>query len=147
MQDLRLISQTLLGEKISQTGLIQSITNELSRINKLGISQAVLITDLTSTNVEPSKKIILFRIIQEAISNATKHAPGSKIEIQINTKDDQLLISISDDGPGFNPNDGKAGGIGLLNMKNRAATIGAKFSITGNPGKGTVIQIELPLHG
>lgn len=142
LQDLRQITQTLLGEKISDTGLLQSVKLEIAKINKLGICNVVLDCNVEYISLDPKKEIILFRIIQEVISNAVKHAPGCQIQINIHQVEDNLKIQISDNGPGFAQNKINAG-IGLLNIKSRAQTIGANYRLNSREGLGTKIQLDI----
>ncbi|MCH5718882.1 sensor histidine kinase [Niabella hibiscisoli] len=143
LQDIRHISQTLLGDKITQTGFIASLRLELSRINKLGLCRATLHTIEEPLLLDPRKEIILFRIVQEAISNATKHAPGSDIHISIKKHEEQLKITIKDTGNGFNTAQLEKSGIGLINMESRAKTIGATYQLTSVINQGTEIGIVL----
>jgi len=144
LQDLRSLSQTLLGEKISDLGLIGSLDLEIKKINKLGISTARLCTTASDIEIDRQKQIILFRIIQEAISNAIKHAPGCRIVIHLDEQPDQIRIRIADNGRGFDTTAVSQNGIGLLNMHRRAQTIGADFSLQSSPGQGTQVTICLP---
>ncbi|MGN7786276.1 sensor histidine kinase [Niabella sp. 22666] len=143
LQDIRHISQTLLGDKITQVGFIASLRIELSKINKLGICRATLHTTDEPLLLDPRKEIILFRIVQEAISNATKHAAGSDIHIAIKKYEEQLKITIADTGKGFNTNDVEKSGIGLINMESRAKTIGATYQLSSKIDQGTQVEIFL----
>ena len=143
LQDIRHISQSLLGEKVTRAGIVASLKLEITRINKLGIAKANLEATDEPFNLNPKKEIILFRIIQEAIGNATKHAPGSIVTITIQKESDQLLISVKDNGKGFDPQKISEPGIGLLNMQNRAKTIGATFSLNSELNTGTRIDISV----
>ncbi|WP_346239082.1 sensor histidine kinase [Niabella insulamsoli] len=143
LQDIRQISQTLLGEKISKVGLVASIQLEITRINKLGLCVAALEAGDLHFALDPRKEVILFRIVQEAISNATKHAPGCELLVSIKQLGDRLDISIRDNGKGFDAEQLTNPGIGLLNMQSRAQTIGAIFSIQSQTNEGTEIKISL----
>jgi len=91
----------------------------------------------------------LYRIAQEAVNNALKHAGPSRINVSLSVEDDALTLNIRDDGRGFAvppaagapPSDG----LGLHVMRYRADTIGATFSIREGPGGGTAITCRLPL--
>jgi len=89
----------------------------------------------------------LYRIAQEAVNNALKHARASLIMIRLHRRNDQLILSIEDDGIGYDPAEAGSGGIGLRTMEHRAQLIGACFDIQGVRGKGTTLSCMLPLAG
>lgn len=138
---IRDIAKTLLGERINAIGIDEAIKNETSRIHKIGICEVSYFTEGEPFAINPQKEIILFRIIQEALNNAVKHATACNIDIRLNYTASQMNISIKDNGKGFIQGKDKQSGIGLMNMRSRAAAIGSKLLITSEPGKGTLIEI------
>ncbi|MDB5874027.1 MAG: hypothetical protein JWQ07_3469 [Ramlibacter sp.] len=95
----------------------------------------------------PDAEISLFRIAQEAINNAAKHARGSAVEVLLSTHDGVLRLSVSDDGRGFDPAAGCAGSasLGMTTMRERAEAIRARLSVVSAPGAGTRVTVELEL--
>ncbi len=91
------------------------------------------------------EKIALFRIAQEALTNCAKHARAKKVAIELNTGADHLVLSVSDDGVGFDFNGagGKKSGLGLVSMQERAEAIGGKWRIESMPGKGTRVSVRV----
>jgi signal transduction histidine kinase len=89
----------------------------------------------------------LLRIAQEAVNNANRHAQANAIRVALEYGVNWLALSISDDGRGFDLNQGigKSGHWGLKNMQERAALVGAKYTIDTAAGKGTRIEIHVPL--
>ncbi|WP_019631800.1 GAF domain-containing sensor histidine kinase [Actinomadura atramentaria] len=91
----------------------------------------------------------VFRIVQEALYNALRHAEPSTVEVRARVADGALAIEVADDGRGFDPateTGGKSGGgLGLASMADRADAVGAVLSIDATPGKGTVVRLEVPL--
>jgi signal transduction histidine kinase/ligand-binding sensor domain-containing protein len=89
----------------------------------------------------------LLRIAQEATNNSNRHSDASEIRIALEYNSSFLTLSISDDGCGFDLNDGyrKTGHWGLKNMQERAAQIRGKCTITSAPGRGTQVEVRLPL--
>lgn len=108
------------------------------RIQKV---QVVAETDHYERILTSKEATALFRIVQEAVNNALKHAGASKIEINIGWENTDLRILISDDGEGFSL--GKTTGFGLGNMQQNAEDIGADFHIKTLPGKGTEIEVRI----
>jgi PAS domain S-box-containing protein len=94
----------------------------------------------------------LFRIVQEALTNAAKHSGGSSIDIAVSWRQARLRLSVADDGGGFQNAAGarsaRRGGFGLPTMRERAESLGGTLSIEF-PGRGTRVVVELPLqtHG
>jgi NO-binding membrane sensor protein with MHYT domain/two-component sensor histidine kinase len=109
---------------------------------------------VTVSGVEPERRlppeteIALFRIAQEALNNAAKHARAAHIELELEQLNDDYVVAITDDGVGFDPEVASAGtarqGYGLGLMKERAQTIAARFELSAAPGAGTRITIRVP---
>ncbi|HSQ05293.1 MAG TPA: ATP-binding protein, partial [Burkholderiales bacterium] len=117
--------------------------------NRTGVGVRVLAEESTM-RLAAELESLLFRIVQEALTNAAKHARAKNITIDLHTDDQQTALSICDDGVGFDPaalgQDGKSPGHGLLSMRERAEFAGGKFLIDSQPGKGTRIQVELAVR-
>lgn len=96
-------------------------------------------------------EIVLYRIVQEALQNAHKHARGAAVIVTLAIRSEQLVLTICDDGPGFNPREvvRRAGreSWGLTSMRERAELIGAHFVVTSGAGRGTEVAVSLPLSG
>jgi signal transduction histidine kinase len=82
-------------------------------------------------------------ILNEAISNAARHAKAHQVSIAAERSEDRFLLTIQDDGVGFQvKNNGK--GYGMRNMRDRARLLGGTLGIESRPGKGTTIQLNAP---
>jgi signal transduction histidine kinase len=93
----------------------------------------------------------LFSIIQEAVSNAKKHAQPKNIWLTAQTQDEHVLLTVRDDGRGFDlaqveESYAQRGNLGLLNMKERAEIANATLDINSKPGKGTVVTLTVPIR-
>jgi signal transduction histidine kinase len=86
----------------------------------------------------------LFCIIQEALTNAQRHAHAKKIQIEFKRESDHLDVQIIDDGSGFNPVDDLQG-LGLRSMNERAEGLGGTLQIESAPGAGTKVNVKMPL--
>ncbi|MDT8369762.1 MAG: PAS domain-containing sensor histidine kinase [Longimicrobiales bacterium] len=96
--------------------------------------------------LDPDGLLALYRIAQEAIANAVRHAGAERIEVRIEVEDERVRLSIRDDGCGFDPasvSDGVAG-LGLLGMRERASMIGGTVRIRSGEG-GTAVSLEVPV--
>jgi two-component system sensor histidine kinase DegS len=94
-------------------------------------------------------EIAAYRIIQESVMNALKHAGASTIVINLKSYDGKLVVSIADDGKGFDTaklhRKGPGYGFGLVSMQERANLLHGKFQLDSSPSRGTTITVELSL--
>lgn len=87
----------------------------------------------------------LFRIVQEALSNALRHAEASNVNVLLIQRDHLIILRIVDDGKGFKMDDVSTSSYGLENMKERARDLGGSCKIISLPNKGTRIEVQIPI--
>jgi signal transduction histidine kinase len=87
----------------------------------------------------------LYKIAQEAVSNAIKHGQATRVAISVSTNSDKLILTIRSDGVPFSLPEGKKNRMGLRIMNYRAGTVGAKFDIQPSPKNGTLVTCMLPI--
>ncbi len=147
--DLKLLSSGLNGDKINKTGLMKALQNETDKINKTGEFNASFIQHDSVPPVNDEKSIIIYRMVQEVLNNAIKHSEAKQITINVYYQKNAFILSISDDGKGFNVEEKLADindtGNGLLNLQKRAKVINAAVVFTSQPGKGTETTITTVL--
>jgi signal transduction histidine kinase len=93
-------------------------------------------------NLAPDEQIEVFRIVQEGLANARKHAKAARAWVTIGERGGDRLVVVRDDGSGFEPR-ADAAAQGLRNMRARAAAIGGAFSLSSTPGRGTSVEVVL----
>jgi signal transduction histidine kinase len=113
---------------------------EISRLT--GVRIQVQADDLPA-DLPDEHKTCIFRIVQEALHNVQKHANANAVEITVRASDAWLVLTVQDDGRGFQQ--GRAHGLGLTGMHERAESLGGSVKINSGPGKGTLIEVALPL--
>jgi signal transduction histidine kinase len=88
----------------------------------------------------------VFRIAQEALQNALRHAESERIEVRLEDGGGRLLLTVADDGRGFDPDAPVLRGrrLGLTSMEERATELGGRLSVVSRPGEGTTVRLELP---
>ena len=150
INDLRNISKSLHREQITSLDLNKAIEKEVERLRNTGLVETHLIVNGERTEIESSKKLILFRMVQEILQNILKHSKCNKVIIQLNYEKEFLYLNIEDNGTGFNVEDklinNVAGnGSGLVNLQNRATALSAQFSIRSQLNEGTCIDIKMPV--
>ncbi len=144
LSEVRALSKSLNSDVIVNRGFQKSVENEVTRLNKLKLLSAKLEIVGNVTLFSNSKdSIILFRIIQEFISNTVKYASAASLIVKLDYQEKHLIINIADDGKGFDMNLAETGS-GLLNMKSRADLIKADFDMLSEIKQGTSLQINYP---
>jgi signal transduction histidine kinase len=91
----------------------------------------------------PGIDLTAYRIVQEALTNARRHAPGAAVEVEVAFGDDVLQVRVRDEGPGSADSD--PDGHGLLGMRERAAMVGGTLRAGSAPGGGFVVEADLPI--
>lgn len=144
IQSLRDVSKSLHADTISKNGLVPALESEIRIIEKLGILHPVFRVFGQPVHLDDNKSLIIFRIVQEALQNVVKHANASMLEMNIHYSFEQVRLTISDNGTGFNWDANKDKGSGLRNMTDRARIIGAHFDMQPAAITGTIITLTIP---
>jgi signal transduction histidine kinase len=85
----------------------------------------------------------LFRIAEEALNNTLKHAHASTVQVLLRAENGQVELEIVDNGRGFDPDGKPQGGMGLANMRERAAALGGRLELTSAAGQGTRVSLRM----
>ena len=140
--DLKDISNSLNTDSIESIGLLKAVENEVELINKTNLKAALTIIGIVE-KLDPKTELILFRMVQECISNAIKHSKAEQIDILANYEQNYFELTITDNGIGFNTEKISSQGLGLKNIQNRIKFIEARLSINSSYA-GTEIKISIP---
>lgn len=145
LNEVRVLSKALNTDVIQNRGFSESIKFEVERLNRMKLIRAEFMVHGDVVGFENKKDgMILFRILQEFISNTVKHSNASELNISFDYNQGQLIIKATDDGKGFVINDVQSSS-GLLNMKNRAELTESSYRLTSQPNKGTQLNITYPI--
>jgi signal transduction histidine kinase len=132
------------ADRQPQPGLAQ-LNELLDEAREVSGSGARLIVSGWLTTLDPGVELAAYRIVQEALTNTRRHAPGAAVDVELHFAGDALHVRIRDNGPG--PADGpsrRTPGHGLLGMRERAAAVGGEFRAGAAAGGGFVVQARLP---
>ena len=95
---------------------------------------------------DASRAVVVFRIVQESLTNISKYAQASQVVVSLVPSANELWVEVRDNGLGFNPATvTRSGSLGLLGMRERAIALGGRFEVNSKPGQGTVIDLVIPL--
>ncbi|GAA4270411.1 sensor histidine kinase [Hyunsoonleella aestuarii] len=147
LKEVRALSKTLNNDVILNIGFEKAITNELNRLKKLKFTMADLyITGEVVPFKNKKHEIILFRILQEFLSNSVKYSEANTVNITLDYDTKDLTITAKDDGKGFDESKIEKGS-GLINMKSRATLINADFHLSSVVNEGVTLSLKYPITG
>ena len=143
VEKVRSISHELYANEINDGGLIQIIESLVKRLTENHHIEIKFTHNTNHVNLPEDTAVNLYRIVQEALSNAIKHSKASKIIIAATLEKKLLTIDVADNGIGIKYHEDKKTGMGLRSMHYRAQQAQAKLSITGSENAGTEINIQI----
>lgn len=135
--EVRRLSHTLIDGTLLARPLSEALREECARLHRPGMLEVRCITGDHEPDLHPQQKVVLYRIFQEAVNNAMKHAQADRITVTL-ANNGTVRLGVQDNGLGFDPA-GAGAGAGLATMRERAALIGFRLHITSAPGQGTHI--------
>ncbi len=144
--DLHSLSHRLHSTTLERLGLAAGVASFCKEFSaQQGLQVAFSHQDLPRS-VSPEIALCLFRIVQEALRNVQKHSGAAHAQVRIETMGDTLHLAISDDGVGFDVNDGvDRQGLGLWSMRRRVRLVGGRYEIYSKKQNGTRIEIWTPI--
>ncbi len=138
------LSHRLHPAKLQLIGLVpalDALQRELSRPD--------LAVTFTHDNVPPSLApeltLCLFRIVQEALQNALKHSKAREVSVHLHSGPEEIVLTIVDDGVGFDIDRALGKGLGLISMRERLEPVGGRLEVRSTPGAGTRLEVRVPL--
>ena len=147
IDESRSIAHRIMPKAIRDFGLIPSIEELIENIRRLHPVD-IQFTYNQVIRLDEECEINLFRIVQQALDNALKHARAQHVEIELLAEGTEIQLRIQDDGAGFTPETGVhvSGGIGIRTMQSRTIQLGGAFSVKSRPNGGTLVFVNMPLN-
>ncbi len=148
LREMRLLIFELRPLALEKTGLVVALQARLDSVEARGGTRTELHVDGVPDPEQVSRSVEaeLYYIAQEALNNVLKHAHAEHVWVRLRFSDTETVLEIDDDGGGFAPSaSGRAGGLGLASLKERAQKIGARLSVDSAPGSGTQIRVVVPI--
>ncbi|HEX7091926.1 MAG TPA: sensor histidine kinase [Longimicrobiales bacterium] len=147
IERLRRYASDLRPPALDMLGLVPAVeAYARSLAGSVGLEVQVR-TEPVAGLLAPEAELALYRIIQEALSNAARHSGADRVEVRIERDGGRVVATVEDKGRGFDLAEAeRAGAIGLLGMEERAAWVGGRVRVESEPGRGTRVEIEMPVH-
>jgi nitrate/nitrite-specific signal transduction histidine kinase len=144
LQEMRLLIFELRPSVLGENGLVAALQARLEAVEGRAGLETALDVDGQDLRLAPQIEEGLYRIAQEALNNALKHAQARRISIHLCQNQPTVVLKVSDDGVGFDRSSAhQRGGLGLRGMEERAVQLGARLTIDSQPGSGTHITVEV----
>lgn len=144
MEELHNVIFVLRPPDLDDVGLEAAVERYVNQINRTGLPSELEITGEVR-RLSPEVRLGIYRIIQEALHNALRHAHADEALVKIEYRETELRTSVRDNGSGFDiESAGRSMSLGLLSMRERAAAIGADLDIVSRPGAGTIVVLRRP---
>lgn len=144
IRDLRGLSRTLNGDYILREGLNQALREEVEMINNSKKLVCKLNSNILPTDISANAEIIVFRCIQEILSNSIKHSEANKIEICLFPNNNKIHLEISDNGKGLPENWKQNRGLGMDSIYRRINLLNGNLNVTTATNQGTKFSAILP---
>jgi len=142
VRTVRNMSLLLRPSMLDDLGLIPALRWQAREVSRQTSMDVTVSTDLVSDDLPDEYKTCIYRVVQEALHNSSRHSHATAVRIQVRQELRQLSLSIRDNGRGFDVKQSK--GMGLLGIEERVAHLGGRCTVQSEPGSGTAIDIDLP---
>lgn len=143
---IRRIATQLRPKLLDDFGFVEAIEWVISDFRERTAIRCRFRSNLQHMNIDPKASTIIFRLIQETLTNIMRHSGASSVFIDMKKTSTHLNIEVKDNGIGINENDMKATrSLGILGMRERVSILNGTIKIEGAPGKGTRIKISIPV--
>jgi signal transduction histidine kinase/ligand-binding sensor domain-containing protein len=145
--DIRQLSHDLHPPALQEAGLPQAVRTYCEQFSESTGIPVECEADDSVRDLSRGAALALFRIVQEALGNAAKHAQAKQITVRLTRSADVVSLAVSDDGEGFDSSSlATPGGMGLIMMRERASQLNGKFEFESAPGRGMTISVVIPFR-
>lgn len=147
-EGVRRIARGLRPPALEDAGVATAIRSHVRTRLVEGGPRVELSLDSVDEVLDEEAKLVLYRIVQEALSNVVRHAQASRVNIRVEVSEERVVAVVEDDGRGFDSRTGleaSGRGLGLVGMRERATLVGGRVVVDSAPGAGTRVRLEIPL--
>jgi signal transduction histidine kinase len=141
---VRNMSLLLRPSMLDDLGLIPALQWQVREVSKRTSMEVTVATDLTSEDLPDECKTCIYRVVQEALHNCSRHSHATTVRIRVPQRPGLLLLSIQDDGHGFEVRQSRVPG--QLGIEDRVTRLGGAFEVHSDLGSGTILLIQLPFR-
>jgi two-component system, NarL family, sensor histidine kinase UhpB len=143
MEELTGLARQLRPSALDDHGLVPAIEAQLRRFSSRAGVESSIATHGDPSVLGEDEQIAIYRVAQEALTNAGRHSGASHVEVEVTLKDACVELRVSDDGQGFEPSAESSEGLGLKGMAERARLVGGELDVRSAPGNGTTVTLRI----
>jgi two-component system, NarL family, sensor histidine kinase UhpB len=141
MRELLSLARQLRPTALDDLGLVAAIAGQIEQVSRSGVG-AELVEEGDFSDLDGDVQLVVYRVAQEALSNAVRHSGAERIEVALRRGGDGVELTVSDDGRGF-AFEASESGLGIAGMRERALLLGGELTIESRPGRGTTVRLSV----
>jgi two-component system sensor histidine kinase UhpB len=141
MQELLSLARQLRPTALDDLGLVAAVAGQVERV-AAGGTPAELAEEGDFSDLDDDAQLVVYRVAQEALSNATRHAEAGSIQVALKRRGEGVELEVADDGRGFAFEEAERG-LGIGGMRERALLLGGDLTIESRPGQGTTVRLRI----
>jgi signal transduction histidine kinase len=147
LEEVRGLSHTVHPRVLDDLGLPAALRNLGREMERRADVPIAVDVPLIAPQLAPASASVLYRIAQEALTNALRHGRPTAVEVRLRVADQAATIEVTDDGEGFDPEATRHGtGLGIFSMRERVALVDGAFDLVSGPGMGTRVRATVPVE-
>ncbi|HEY3185706.1 MAG TPA: GAF domain-containing sensor histidine kinase [Gaiellaceae bacterium] len=147
LQDVRRLAVELRPTALDDFGLVPALERLVSTFEERSGIRTVVQAGLGEERFPPEVETVLYRLVQEALTNVVKHAAAENVSVVLTRRGEGIGAIVEDDGQGFVPDETRDEALGLVGMRERIALVGGTLTVESTPGAGTAVSAHVPLAG
>jgi two-component system sensor histidine kinase UhpB len=140
MRELLSLARQLRPTALDDLGLAAAIAGQVEQVCRSGVA-AELIEEGDFSDLDSDVQLVVYRVAQEALSNAARHSGAGRISVSLRRADGEVELEVADDGRGFAFEESESG-LGIAGMRERALLLGAELTIESRPDDGTTVRLR-----
>jgi len=144
LEEVRRIARRLRPEALDDLGLRAALAGHVRELERQGAVEAAFEVDGMLGEMPPDVQLVVYRVAQEALSNAVRHSDAEHVDVRLGREGDEVTLAVSDDGRGF-VFDRVGTGLGIGGMRERALLVGGDLQVESRPGAGTSVRLRVPI--
>src|SRR5262245_42010747 len=141
MRELLSLARQLRPTALDDLGLAAAIAGQVEQVSRPGLA-AGLVEEGDFSDLDSDVQLVVYRVAQEALSNATRHSGAGRIEVTLRRLGEGVELEVADDGRGFAFEESERG-LGIAGMRERALQLGAELTLESRPNQGTTVRLRI----